>query len=76
MVTKKEAVTIHRHCNGCSKPVPLKESFCSKDCAKTFLDQRKKQQRSTMLFMGLIFVAVMFFLFSSAFCAGPVPPPQ
>jgi predicted nucleic acid-binding Zn ribbon protein len=76
MATKKEAVSGHRHCTGCGAPVPLKETFCSKDCAEKYISQRKKQQRSTMIFMGIIFLAVMLFLFSNTLCVGPsVPPP-
>ncbi|MBM2831816.1 MAG: family Zn-ribbon protein [Dehalococcoidia bacterium] len=75
MSSKKEVVSSHRHCNGCGAPIPLDETFCSPECANKLISQRKKQQRSTFIFMGIIFLAMLFFLFSRGFGASTPPTP-
>ena len=71
MSTKKD-VPSHRHCNGCGAPIALDETFCSPECANKLISQRKKQQRSTLIFMGIIFLAMVLFLFTRGF-GSPTP---
>ena len=73
-MTVKKDVSEHRHCNACGKPVPLDESFCSEECAGKLMQARKKQQRSTFIFMGVVFLAVLLYMFFGVSRALPTPP--
>ena len=74
-MTVKKDVTEHRHCNACGKPVPIDEPFCSEECAGKMVQARKKQQRSTFIFMGIVFVAVILYMIFGARAAIAPPTP-
>ncbi len=74
-MTVKTDVPEHRHCGACGKPIPLGEVFCSDECANTVVQMRKKQQRTTFIFMGIVFLAVLLYMFFGLRGATPTPTP-
>lgn len=49
----------HKHCPVCGKSMAMDTRFCSQECEKTMGGQRKKQQRTMFIFMGVL---VVFFI--------------
>ena len=52
----------HRHCQVCSKAIPISEEFCSEECKVEFGGMVKKRRNLLYVFYGLIivFIVIMF----------------
>jgi predicted nucleic acid-binding Zn ribbon protein len=52
----------HRHCPVCGKAMGTGDRLCSPECEKAMVTQRKKQQRTMYIFMGVLvlFMVVLY----------------
>lgn len=52
----------HRHCQVCSKAIPMSEEFCSEECKVEFEAMVKKRKNYIYLIYGtmILIIAVMF----------------
>ena len=55
----------HRHCQVCSKAIPISEEFCSEECKIEFDNMVKKRRNFLYLFYAMIVVFIVVFLFSN-----------
>lgn len=46
----------HKHCPVCGKSMASDLRYCSQDCEKGLAIQKKKQQRTMFIFMGVLVV--------------------
>ena len=65
MVNDKISACDHKHCTVCGKPIASGEQFCSPECERTALKQKRAQRTTTwMLFGVVIALLVIFFVIS------------
>ena len=55
----------HRHCQVCSKAIPLSEEFCSEECNLEFDKMVKKRKNFLYLFYAMIVVFIIVMILSS-----------
>jgi predicted nucleic acid-binding Zn ribbon protein len=55
----------HRHCQVCSKAIPLSEEFCSEECNTEFDKMVKKRRNFLYLFYGMVVLFIILMIFSS-----------
>lgn len=60
----------HSHCLVCGRPVPLGTTFCSEQCEGTFQAQRRRQRRTSWVFMGVLVAIMLFWVFLSGRSGG------
>lgn len=65
----------HRHCPACGKSMGTQDRFCSPDCEKSLVGQRKRQQRTTWIIMGVLvlFMVLIYTTQGQAGCLGAAP---
>jgi predicted nucleic acid-binding Zn ribbon protein len=52
----------HRHCQVCSKAIPISEEFCSEECSTEFDAMVKKRKNFLYLFYAMIVVFIVVML--------------
>ncbi len=60
----------HRHCPVCGKTMGAEDRFCSKECEDALVKQRKKQQRTMYIFMGVLVVLFLVMTMAGGQCPG------
>jgi predicted nucleic acid-binding Zn ribbon protein len=62
----------HRHCVVCGQAIPAGERFCSEEHQQTMEGQRKRQQRSMWIFLGIlaVFMVLIYFTGGQTGCFG------
>ncbi|HLC23438.1 MAG TPA: DUF2116 family Zn-ribbon domain-containing protein [Dehalococcoidia bacterium] len=65
----------HRHCPMCGKAMGSNERLCSPECEKSMVGQKKKQQRTMYIFMGILvlFMVVLYATSGQTSCLGSTP---
>ncbi len=54
----------HRHCQVCSKAIPLSEEFCSEECKIEFDKMVKKRKNFLYLFYGMVVIFIIVMIIS------------
>lgn len=52
----------HRHCQICSKAIPLSEELCSEECTEEYNKLVQKRKSTLYLFYGMIVVFMVLFV--------------
>ncbi|MBI2854489.1 MAG: DUF2116 family Zn-ribbon domain-containing protein [Chloroflexi bacterium] len=72
-----DKVSDHKHCPVCGKSMNAENRFCSEECEKGLAGQRKRQQRTMWIFMGILvlFMLLIYILPGQTGCLGTAPKP-
>ena len=54
----------HRHCQVCSKAIPMSEEFCSEDCSGEFEVMVKKRRSYIYIMYGMIVLIIVVMILS------------
>ncbi|MEW6034112.1 MAG: DUF2116 family Zn-ribbon domain-containing protein [Chloroflexota bacterium] len=67
-----DKISDHRHCPACGKPMGASNRFCSEECERGTLGQKKRQQRTMWIFMGVLiaFMALLYLGQGAQGCLG------
>lgn len=59
-------VAPHGHCVACGRSIAAGEGFCSTTCAESLEAQRRRQRRTSFIFLGSLALLMLawFFIFS------------
>ena len=65
----------HKHCVVCGKAIGSEERFCSQECEGSMTGQKKRQQRSMWIFMGVlvVFMVLIYVTGGETGCFGGTP---